>query len=63
MVTAYELVKPNGKIVTVTAASDPDLFFALKGGGNNFGIVTEFTLKTFALSTELRITLIKNYTG
>ncbi|KAJ7727580.1 FAD dependent oxidoreductase [Mycena metata] len=47
-VTAYELVKPNGNIVTVTAASDPDLFFALKGGGNNFGIVTKFTLKTFA---------------
>ncbi|KAJ7020919.1 FAD dependent oxidoreductase [Mycena alexandri] len=47
-VTAYELVKPNGKIVTVTAASDPDLFFALKGGGNNFGIITKFTLKTFA---------------
>lgn len=29
-VTAYELVKPDGTIVTVTHASDPDLFFALK---------------------------------
>ncbi len=29
-VTAYELVKPNGDIVTVTHASDSDLFFALK---------------------------------
>ncbi|KAJ7030198.1 hypothetical protein C8F04DRAFT_1186995 [Mycena alexandri] len=64
-VTAYELVKPNGKIVTVTAASDPDLFFALKGGGNNFGIVTEFTLKTFALavnstSRTTRISILPN---
>ncbi|KAJ3521485.1 hypothetical protein NMY22_g12295 [Coprinellus aureogranulatus] len=46
-VEAFELVKPNGEIVEVTHDSDPDLFFALKGGGNNFGIVTKFTLKTF----------------
>ncbi|KAJ7027714.1 FAD-binding domain-containing protein [Mycena alexandri] len=46
-VTAFELVKPDGKIVSVTAASHPDLFFGLKGGFNNFGIVTKFTLKTF----------------
>ncbi|KAF9552970.1 FAD-binding domain-containing protein [Agrocybe pediades] len=46
-VVAYELVKPNGQIEVVTNASDPDLFFALKGGFNNFGIVTKFTLKTF----------------
>ncbi|KAG6908410.1 hypothetical protein DXG01_004771 [Tephrocybe rancida] len=46
-VVAFELVKPNGDIVAVTATSDPDLFFGLKGGMNNFGIVTRFTLKTF----------------
>ncbi|KAL0951020.1 hypothetical protein HGRIS_007761 [Hohenbuehelia grisea] len=45
-ITAFELVKPNGDIVTVTENSDPELFFGLKGGGNNFGIVTKFTLKT-----------------
>ncbi|KAJ7250738.1 FAD-binding domain-containing protein [Mycena rebaudengoi] len=44
-VIAFELVKPNGNIVTVTSQSDPNLFFALKGGLNNFGIVTRFTLK------------------
>ncbi|KAJ7752388.1 hypothetical protein B0H16DRAFT_1546857, partial [Mycena metata] len=42
---------PNGSIVSVTASSEPDLFFGLKGGLNNFarrfGIVTEFTLQTF----------------
>ncbi|PPQ80764.1 hypothetical protein CVT26_015285 [Gymnopilus dilepis] len=46
-VTAFELVKPDGQVVTVTEASDPNLFFGLKGGGNNFGIVTRFTLRTF----------------
>lgn len=46
-VVAYELVKPTGEVANVTANSDPDLFFALKGGLNNFGIVTRFTLRTF----------------
>jgi len=46
-VQSYELVMPNGTILDVTETSSPDLFFALKGGLNNFGIVTRFTLKTF----------------
>ncbi|KAK0232019.1 FAD dependent oxidoreductase [Armillaria nabsnona] len=46
-VVAFELVKPNGEVATVTDNSDPDLFFALKGGLNNFGIVTRLTLRTF----------------
>jgi len=29
-VTAFELVKPDGNVVTVTKASDPELFFGLK---------------------------------
>ncbi|KAL4068781.1 hypothetical protein V8B97DRAFT_1972021 [Scleroderma yunnanense] len=46
-VEAYELVLPSGTVVNVTQSSYPDLFFALKGGYNNFGIVSRFTLKTF----------------
>ncbi|KAJ2917514.1 hypothetical protein MD484_g2939, partial [Candolleomyces efflorescens] len=45
-VEAYELVKPDGTVSTVTEGSDSELFFGLKGGLNNFGIVTKFTLKT-----------------
>ena len=33
--------------MTATATSNPDLFWALKGGSSNFGIVTKFTLRTF----------------
>ncbi|KAF8188907.1 hypothetical protein K438DRAFT_2145941 [Mycena galopus ATCC 62051] len=40
-ITAFELVKPSGDIVSITEDSDPDLFFGLKG------IVTQFTMKTF----------------
>lgn len=42
-----EVVLPNGSVTTASASKNPDLFWALKGGFNNFGIVTKFTLKTF----------------
>ncbi|KIK39391.1 hypothetical protein CY34DRAFT_14402 [Suillus luteus UH-Slu-Lm8-n1] len=45
-VVAYELVLPNGTVTDITSSTDPDLFFALRGGFNNFGIVTRVTLKT-----------------
>jgi len=45
---SYDLVTPTGNIMTVTEQSNQDLFFGLRGGGNNFGIVTGFTLKTHA---------------
>ncbi|KAJ8078455.1 hypothetical protein PM082_012737 [Marasmius tenuissimus] len=44
-IVAMEVVLPDGQVKTVTASTDKDLFFALRGGGNNFGIVTKFTLK------------------
>lgn len=43
-VIGYELVTPNGTVVYVTNDSYPDIFFGLKGGLNNFGIVTNFRL-------------------
>ncbi|KAI1840989.1 hypothetical protein JX266_012849 [Neoarthrinium moseri] len=45
-VVAYEVVLANGRIVDADAQSNSDLFRALKGGSNNFGVVTEFTMKT-----------------
>lgn len=42
---SFNLILPNGSITTVSDAT-PDLFFALKGGMNRFGIVSSMILKT-----------------
>jgi FAD/FMN-containing dehydrogenase len=43
-VESYELVTASGIIITVSQNSFPDLYWALRGGGNNFGIVTQFNV-------------------
>lgn len=46
-IQAYEVVLGNGTVVTATATRNPRLFRALRGGSNNFGIVTRFDTKLF----------------
>jgi hypothetical protein len=46
-VIEYEIVLANGTVTTASATQNPDLFRALKGGGNNFGIVTTYVLQTY----------------
>jgi FAD/FMN-containing dehydrogenase len=46
----FEVVLASGEIVNANASSRLDLFTALKGGQNNFGIVTRFDLKAFPAS-------------
>ncbi|KAF1836151.1 FAD binding domain-containing protein [Decorospora gaudefroyi] len=47
----YEVVLADGSIETASATTNPDLWRALKGGSNNFGIVTRFTARTFPFTT------------
>ncbi|KAL8724989.1 MAG: hypothetical protein Q9166_007638 [cf. Caloplaca sp. 2 TL-2023] len=43
----HQVVLANGQITNINQTSNPDLYFALRGGGNNFGIVTRFDMETF----------------
>jgi hypothetical protein len=42
-----QVVLANGTIVHASPTTHPDLYFALRGGGNNFGIVTRFDLEAY----------------
>jgi len=48
-IAAYEVVTACGLVVTATPKNYPDLYWALRGGGNNFGIVTNFKMDAFPL--------------
>ena len=46
---AVELVTADGEILHVDAGSHPDLFWALRGGGGNFGVATSLTYRLHPL--------------
>jgi FAD/FMN-containing dehydrogenase len=50
-VQAFEVVTAEGELLTATAESNPDLFWALRGGGGNFGIVTSFLFRAHHVSS------------
>lgn len=39
---SVELVTANGEVITASDSSHPDLFWAVRGGGGNFGVATAF---------------------
>ncbi|OAL73379.1 hypothetical protein A7D00_1405 [Trichophyton violaceum] len=45
----YEVVLADGKVVNANLNENEDLFWALKGGSNNFGVVTHFDFNTVAI--------------
>ena len=50
---SVEIVTVDGKILRASENENSDLFWAIRGGGGNFGIVTEFEFKLHSVGPEI----------
>lgn len=46
----FDIVTPDGKLVRASADENSDLFWALRGGGGNFGVVTAMKIRLYPVS-------------
>src|SRR6185436_10733895 len=53
-----EVVTAAGEVVRASAGENPDLFWALQGGGGNFGVVTRFEFRLHPVGPEVLSGLI-----
>jgi FAD/FMN-containing dehydrogenase len=52
-VRSMEIVTPDGRVRRASETDDPELFWGLRGGGGNFGVVTNFEYELFPMAPEI----------
>ncbi|HEY7634564.1 MAG TPA: FAD-binding oxidoreductase [Gemmatimonadales bacterium] len=52
-VVAFDVVTADGRILRASESKHPDLFWALRGGGGNFAVVTAFTFRLAEVGPEI----------
>ncbi|MFE7156963.1 LLM class flavin-dependent oxidoreductase [Streptomyces sp. NPDC057636] len=61
-ITAVEIVVADGRKLRVDADHHPDLFWAIRGAGGNFGIVTAFELQAYEIGDVVSATIVADAT-
>jgi FAD/FMN-containing dehydrogenase len=56
--TAADVVTANGKLLRASERENPDLFWAIRGGGGNFGIVTRFEFRLYPVGPNVLAGLV-----
>jgi hypothetical protein len=55
---AAQIVLASGELVTASAQEHPDLFWAIRGGGGNFGVVVDFTFQAHEVGPEVALAAV-----